>query len=216
MRNLIYKEMKLVLSPFVFLFPVLTALLLVPSWPYAVAMMYFFFAAQSIFYNANSNKDAEFTAVLPVPRNAVVMSKHFTVVFLEMLFIIAAVPFALISALLVNTSGNPLSLDANFAFFGVTLIGYSVFNMVFLPGFFKTGYRVGFPLVMAVLAHFLTVLVLELLIGFVPALKANLDSLEPGTFGWQILLLVAGMIIYVAALFYSYKRSVKNFDKVNM
>lgn len=216
MKNIIYKEIKLVIQPAVFLFTLLTALLLIPNYPYAVGMLYFIIGIQIIFQVARANRDLEFTTMLPIPRNAVVISKHFSVMFLQILQIIVAIPFALISSLIINTAGNSVGLDANFTFFGVTLIGYSAFNIMFLPAFYKSGYKIGIPILLGILFYGLTITVFELIISLIPALKENLDNLDPSTFIYQIFFLIAGIIIYFSVLFCSYKLSVKNFEKVNL
>jgi hypothetical protein len=83
MKNLLYKELKLVIPFPVFLFSLLSALLLIPSYPYVVGMMYFMFGVQIVFSLQRANMDQEFTMMLPVPRNQIVLCKHITIVFLE-------------------------------------------------------------------------------------------------------------------------------------
>jgi hypothetical protein len=216
MKNLMYKELKLVIHPAIYVISLLTALLLAPFYPYSVVMAFFIHGVEVAFGSARANRDLEFTATLPVSRNAIVLSKHFLLVFLQLLHIFVAVPFALLSSLLIYPAGNIVGFDACFAFFGVTFIGYSVFNIIFLPGFFKSGYKWGFPGLLGGLAYGLTVAVFEIAIAFVPVLKSNLDSLNPGTFIYQIPVLLAGIAIYVGSLCLSYRLSVKNFARVSL
>lgn len=216
MKNILYKELKLALHPVLYLFALTSALLLAPGYPYAVGMIYFIFGVQILFQTARANKDLEFTATLPVPRAAIVLSKHLSVMLLEILQLLIAVPFALVSSLVLNKGGNAVGLDANFALFGVTLAGYSVFNLVFLPLFYKTGYKLGVPFVLGIISYGIFAALVEIVIANVPALKSNLDSLNPDTFVYQIPLLFAGILIYTASLYLSYKVSVKNFEKISL
>lgn len=216
MKNLIYKELKLAIHPAIYLFALLSVLLLIPNYPYAIGMFYWYLGMQIVFQMAKANKDLEFTANLPVSRNAVVMSKHLSTVIIQLAQIIAAVPFALISSLLINKSGNPTGLDANFVFFGVTLIAYSAFNIACLPRFYKSGYKLGLPLLSGIAAYAAIVLAFEIAIALVPVLKTNLDSLNPNTFIYQIPFFIVCIIIYAGTLIGSYKLSVKNFKKVSL
>lgn len=214
--NLIYKELKLVVSPAAYLFPLLAALLLIPQYPYCVGMLYFFFGIQISFQMAFANKDNEFTAMLPIPRRQVVVSKYITVILIQFLQILIAIPFAVLTSFVVNPSGNPLGMDANTAFFGLTLIEYSAFNAIFLPGYFKTGYKMGIPFVLGLTAFFITALAIELIIAFVPALKSALDGIGGDYFVCHLLTLLLGIAVYIITLALSYKKSVKNFEKVNL
>lgn len=216
MKKIILKELKLVLNPAVYLFAFLAALLLVPNYPNAVCMIYFIFGVQIIFQLANSNRDIEFTALLPIPRSAIVFSKHFSVIFLQLLQIAFAIPCALISSLLLYKSGNPVGLDANAAFFGITLVGYAVFNIVFLPLFFRSGHKIGVPIVLAIFCYALTVLGLELVIAYIPCLGASIDGLNPDTLMYRLAVLIIGIIVYFAGALFSFRISVKSFERVNL
>jgi hypothetical protein len=215
MKNLILKELKLVIAPPVFVFCLLSALILIPSYPYIVGIFYFCFSIQIIFLTMRSNKDLEFTALLPISRGDIVKAKHFTVAFMEIAQLIIAVPFAILSSLVVN-KGNPVGIDANFAFFGNALIAFSAYNIIFLPLYFKSGYKVGVPLLLGLFGFAVTEIILELLIAYVPALHNSLDGLDPKTFGWQLLDLAMGIIVFAVTLAVSFKASVKSFEKVNL
>ena len=72
MMTLLYKEIRLAAHPSLFLFLGMGALTLVPAYPYGVV---FFFGCLGIFQtfiNARENKDAFFTAALPVNKRDVV------------------------------------------------------------------------------------------------------------------------------------------------
>ncbi|HPD02679.1 MAG TPA: ABC-2 transporter permease, partial [Clostridia bacterium] len=105
MKNLIYKELKLVLDPKIYIFSLLSGLIMIPNYPYMIGIAYFFLAVQIIFSTMKANKDLEFTALMPISRGSIVKSKYFTVIYLEAVQLVAAIPFALISSLLINKSG---------------------------------------------------------------------------------------------------------------
>jgi hypothetical protein len=216
MKNLLYKELKLVVHPTMWLYAAMTAMFFIAQYPSMLMLGYGMLSLFSHFKYIQTNKDHEFTIALPVSRNQLVWAKHMTVIFLEVTHIIAAVPFVLIANLLLHPEGNPVGMDANFAFFGLTLILYTVFNVLFLPHYFATGSKAGIPMLLGAAGFVLTTGTIESLVVITPALKNSLDSLDPATFIYQIPVLLGGMVIYAGGIFGSYKWSVRKFDRVNL
>lgn len=216
MKNIIYKEFKLAVYPAAFLFLLLAAMLIIPNYPSIVGMSYFILCIQITFSTAKENRDGEFTSMIPVTKEHLVFGKQITVLAFQLGTVMMAVPFALLSALVVNKSGNAVFLDANFAFFGLIFVYYAVFNLIFFPLYFKTGYKILVPILSALLAYLILVTTFELLIGYVPVLKNSLDSLSPSTFKYQLPVLFFGMVFYAATSVLTYRLSVKNYKKVNL
>lgn len=216
MKNLLYKELRLVLTPGTYFFALCAALILVPAYPYAVGMSYCLMSILINFGVARANNDQEFTAMLPIPRNHVVLAKHMTVILTEVMTLIIAIPFALFSAFVLNPNGNIVGMDANMAFFGFTLIEYSVFNLIFLPWYFRTGYKTGLPMAVGIAAYILTVLGFEFMVAFTPGVAAVIDGLRPATYGYQALVLGTGLIIYILTMAITYLLSIRNFAKVSL
>jgi len=216
MKNLIYKEIRLVIQPPVYIMALCGALVLVPAYPYFVGVSYSMLAILICFSVARANNDHVFTSMLPIHRKDIVGAKLFTVCFTELLTLLVAIPCAILSSCLINTTGNIVGMDANFAFFGLTLIAYSVFNIIFLPWYFKTGYKTGVPMAVAMIVYVLLVCLFELVINLVPFLKTNLDSLDPATFGYQLIVLAFGVVMFLVTAIITYKKSNKNFKKVSL
>lgn len=210
------KEWNLSIAPsiFVFIYALLGLTLLAPNYPYCVAFGYCLIGIPTLFALLKGNRDLEFTASLPIPRKDVVLSKFITITFIQLLQIIVAIPFAFISATLINTNGNIVGLDANLSLFGATFIEFAVFNIIFMPLFFKTGYKLALPTTLGFIGYLSTTLLIEILIGTIPALNNLFDGFL--NLGIQTILLVAGIIIYILFNFLAYKISVKNFEKVNL
>lgn len=216
MKNLIYKELKLCLFPALFLFSLTAALLLIPNYPYCVGMMYGGIVIMICFSMGKANKDIEFTCILPVRRVDVVKAKHFTVMVFELLQMLVALPFALISSFIISPSGNIVGLDANFSLFAVTLLAYSAFNIIFLPLFFKTGYKVAWPAILASVGYVCIVILFECLIACIPALHAVFDGHTGGNLIYQIIFLLVAVLSYFGIMSISVWFSRRNFEKVNL
>lgn len=216
MRTLINKEFRTVIKPYELIFLLMPILMLIPSYPYIVGMG---FVIQGIFLYFNetrTNNDILFTALLPVSRNRIVGIKHFGVCFLEITTLLIAIPFACLSSYVVNPGGNPVGMDANMTLFGIVLIGFALFNIITLPNYFKTTYKIGFPILGGLIAFVLFYVVFEIIVAVVPSLSTTLDGVVGDTAIYRAIVLIVGVVAYVCATIASYKMSCKNFDKVGL
>ena len=214
--KLFKKEWNLTIKPsiFVFIYPILAITLLSPEYPYFIAFWYCLLGIPVLFSYFKGNKDLEFTSMLPIKRADIVKSKFLTILFIEMLQIVVSIPFAVLSALFVNPAGNIVGLDANFTLFATQIIGFGIFNLIFMPLFFKTGYKVALPTTFAYIGYFAFSIVIELIIGLIPAMNGIFDGYS--NIGAQIGLLAVGIVFFVITFWISYKLSVKNFEKVSL
>lgn len=213
--TLLHKEYSLVVPPPYWAFAALTLFNLIPHYPMILGISYFMMALFIALSEANANKDHEFTISLPVTRDAVVLAKHLSVVALELVQLGALAIVAVIAAR-ITPEGNAISMDGNYAFFGVVLIALGLFNVVFLPGYFRTGHRTGRPGVTAGIVFFASYGIVEVLVAAVPRLGEVFDTLDPAMAGPQLIVLGVGVIAYVSLTLVSYRRSVARFDLVNL
>ena len=131
MKLLMKKEWKLVVTPVPLLFLLLSALVLVPSYPYYVT---FFYNALGIFLMlqaARENRDVYYMALLPVTKRDVVRARFSTVVTLQLLQIAACIPFMLLRRSYAQIN-NPVGIEANLAFLGFGFVLMGLFNLTFL------------------------------------------------------------------------------------
>ena len=212
--KLLYKEWRLVVGkPLLILFLLIPMMLVVPNYPYAVVMGYAILAVFTLFNIAEANRDVDFTATLPVRRADIVLSKAIAVWTVEGGMLLTAVPFAVISNLVLGA--NRVGLDANLAFFGFTLAEYAVFNAIFLPVYFLNGHKTGWGALLGLIGYAAVVLAVELTVHFVPALGV-LDSRDVSDFGYQAIVLAAGPAVFAAAALFTVRAAVKCFAKVNL
>jgi len=215
MKNLFYKEWKLAIHPTGYIFLLLGAMLLIPNYPYYVAFFYQTLGVFFTFMNGNTNNDVYFTTLLPVRKRDVVKARLATVIGLEMLQIIIAVPFAILRGL-IPPAENLVGLDANLALFGLVFIMFGVFNVVFLPMFYRTAYKTGTPYLLATLVMTLVIVAAELVIQLTPGLKQTLDTIDPVYAPTQIIVLIAGMLIFALLNLIAYRRSANAFEKLDL
>jgi hypothetical protein len=215
MKNLLYKEFRLFIPAMYFGIALFAALLMLPTFPAVISVSFFVVSIYYIFSDANANRDIEFTLSLPITRKQFVAARHISIAVIQLVQILAAVIFAIAAAAL-HPEVNRVGLNVNIAFFGIVLLAYTVFNAFFLPVFFKTCYKVFLPMLLGMIGMAVVFSLAEAAVNIIPALKATLNTLNPETLLRQILLLAAGIIIYVAGLYLTYRKSNRNFDKVNL
>ncbi len=215
MSNLLYKEFHLVIHPLFFLTALFAALILIPNWVYFVALMYFLFIAiPNIFMNVKAQNDTGFSVLLPVSKSDVVKARIWSMSLLEIVQVLVAAIFVAIS-IKINPKGNFL-IDANLAYLGCSLVMYGLFNLIFFPMFYKTTYKIGIPLVVALIAAFLFTSIIEVLVVLVPAVAHVLDGVSSAALVRQIPVLAAGVVLFALTSWLAYRQSARNFDKVDL
>ncbi|MEZ4358508.1 MAG: ABC-2 transporter permease [Eubacteriales bacterium] len=215
MKDLLYKEFKLSLNPGTYIYPATSALLLVPDYPYFLAFIYTFIGLMTIFILNRESHDIFFTASLPIRKRDTVKARVYTIAIIELIQIAVAVPFAIIRGL-INPLGNSVGIDANPALFGFVFIMYAVFNAIYFPMFYKTAYKVAWPLIISCTAVTIYIFAVEVAIQSVPVLKTYLDTLDARYAAIQLTALIAGMVIFALSCIFAYKKAASRFEKVDL
>ena len=216
MKHLLYKELRLAKHPTMFLFLLFSAMLLIPSYPYYVAFIYTCLSVFFVFLQGRENNDLSFTALLPVRKRDIVRARCLLVVLMQLAQVLVSLPCAIVGARINPLGGNAAGIEANAAFFGLVLVMYSLFNLLFLPAFYRTGYRVGRAFLFAGAAVLVYIVAAELLVQCVPALKASLDTFDPATRGTRLFVLLLGAGLYAAGSLLACRLSERRFARVDL
>ena len=158
-----------------------------------------------------------FSALLPISKRDVVKGKYLFTCANELcgiLLMTIAVVFrmTLLSCAAVYRS-NAL-MNANLFALGMAFIGFGLFNLIFVGGFFKTAYRFGRPFVGYTITVFLTICIAEALHHF-PGL-GFLNAFGTEHFAVQLLLLGIGAAFYLAVTVLSCKKACNHFEKIDL
>lgn len=130
MKELLKKEISLVLHPTNWLFLALSALVLVPNYPYYVT---FFYTGLGIFFlclSGRENKDLEYTVALPVEKRDVVRARILVALLLEAAQVLLVGLFVAVSQRALKQK-NLVGMDANLSLLGLSLPMLGLFNAVF-------------------------------------------------------------------------------------
>lgn len=212
MKNLLYKELKLVLSGPLYLFTALTLLMFIPSFPPISNMAYSLIGLITVLNVAMGERDFEFMGLLPIPRHYVVLSKVFALVYAEILQLLVAIPCALLLVKGYAPLGTFKGMNTNLFFFAVVFFNYGIFNLIFLPWFFRTAEKVNKPLLTGLLSFF----ALSLVYGIIVYMCPGLNAIGGEGRMFRVLLLVISIILYILLTFIAYKKAVKNYRKVSL
>ena len=214
MKHLLYKELRLAKHPTMFLFLLFSAMLLIPSYPYYVAFIYTCLSVFFVFLQGRENNDLSFTALLPVRKRDIVRARCLLVVLMQLAQVLVSLPCAIVGARINPLGGNAAGIEANAAFFGLVLVMYALFNLLFLPAFYRTGYRVGRAFLFAGASVLVYIVAAELLVQCVPALKASLDTFDPATRETRLFVLLLGAGLYAAGSLLACRLSERRFARV--
>ena len=215
MKNLMYKEFRLVVHPLYYLVALTGVLLLIPQWPYFIALMYFFFiAVPNIFAGGKASNDIGFSVMMPVRKRDVVMARMMVIVILELASIAVASVFAALNITLYQAQN--FLLDPNIAFIGLVFVMYGLFNVVFFPMFYKTAYKIGLPIITAVIATVLFATAAEMQNLLSPAAAGVLDGISGDALVRQLPVLAAGIAVFALLTWLACRVSVKRFEKVDL
>lgn len=213
MMTLFSKELRLALHPSSAVFSFLGCLVLVPSYPYSVIFLFGCLAPYITFLNARETNDAWYTAILPVTKRESVLAKCLLIVFLQLFQLSFSIPFAFLRSAL-HIANNPVGLDPTPAWYGLGLIVYAVFDLVFLTAFYRSGYKAGQAFLCAAVPLALLMAVTEST-AHIPALRW-MDSFQPEHLRMQLPILAAGAACYALLLPLAYRSAARPFEKVDL
>lgn len=214
-KALLRKEFLLTIPKPMYLYVLLACLVCVPNYPIVMGIWYVALLVFFIFQFSKENRDAEFTAALPVSRDDMLNARILTVVIIEALQFVVSAGFAGLGAWLFP-EGNVVGLDPNPTFFGVALLSTAAFNLTFLPLFYRTGYKTGWPMIAGCLAFVGVYVTAELLVQLIPGARDIFDTLNPAMMGWQCIVLAAGLIGFVGLNVLAAGLARKAYQKVDL
>lgn len=216
MKNLLYKEIRLALQAPAVLFLFLSAMLIIPNYPYYVT---FFYTALGIFFCCQlgrENNDVFYTLSLPVRKRDAVTARFLLAVLLEAAQLLVAVPFALLRQSFTSIGGNAVGMDANIALFGLSLVMLGLFNLTFFPAFYKDTRKVGIPFVKGCVVVLVYIVAAEVCAHAVPFFREKLDTMHGAFLPEKLAVLAAGLVLWALLTLLAWKKSVRRFEKLDL
>ena len=109
--------------------------------------------------------------------------------------------------------GNAL-MNANFFALGMACVIFGLFNWIFVGGFFKTAYKFARPFVTFIIVCFLVIFIAEAL-HHVPGLD-KLNAFGTDDLAMQLILLAAGIFIFLLLTVLSCRRACEQFERIDL
>jgi hypothetical protein len=230
MKALLNKEFKLCLHPATFIYLALVLMLLIPNYPYLVSC---FFVCNAIFFcfqQARENGDAMYTAMLPVSKAQAVRARVWFVVIIQAIdlaLMAGMCAFAIVSMPPTNAGGT----DHGLSLLAFALVLFAIFNLIYLPSFYKTGYKAGTAFLKSAIGVWIWLVLCEGLmiasnavaesgadIAFFRFIHENIDCMPKTEATWtvQAILFGAGLVIYVVCTLLAAHLSIKRYEKVSV
>ena len=226
MKALIYKEFKLAMHPicyvFICLFPLM---ILIPSYPLGVGFIYILSCYPVLFLGANKGQqsnDLLYSTLLPVRKKDIVLARIFTVIFMQIAFILiqcALFPLALlINNSIKAASENPadyvvpgLGPNSFVLLLGIAIIGYAIADLIFFPIYYKHGKSIVMSTLFTILGFVVYICLFTIGLPYIPGL-GFLNNLHIGI---QFAILGLALLISFGLHAVVYHVSSKRLQKVD-
>lgn len=207
MKNLLFKELRLSVPPQTWVYIALVACVLIPSWPPIIGFFYVTLSVMIIFPIAHANRDALFTALLPVRKEDAVKGKVVLISFLELASFVVAIPLLLVREFLINPAlmNDPeaaemlVGAEANFALIGAALFMYGTFNLIFFPWYYKKASRGVIPQLVSLFVVMVIMVFYIIITAGSPEVSAAINDFSfPGIF-IQLGICLFGILFFFGA-----------------
>ena len=226
MKALIYKELKLAMHPicyvFICLFPIM---ILIPSYPLGIGFIYILSCYPILFLGANKGQqsnDLLYSTLLPVRKKDIVLARIFTVIFMQIAFILLLCAFYPLAILINNSikvsSDDPtkltipgLGLNSFVLLLAVAIIGYAIADLIFFPIYYKHGKSIVMSTLFTILGFVIYIGLFTIGLPYIPGLEF-LNNLHVGI---QFAALGGAILISLGLHVIVYRVSAKRLEKVD-
>ena len=217
MKNLLIKEMRLAASPLTYFFLAAALMTMLPGYPILMGAFFICMGIFQSFQNAREVNDTLYTVLLPVKKSDFVSAKFAFTCLIQMIgFVLCAiltiVRMTLFSAAAPYT-GNAL-MNATPYFLACALLVFAAFNILFVGGFFRSGYKTGIPFLAFGIASLLIIGLAET-IPHLPGL-AFLRNPAGERLGIQFVILIGTAVFYTLATLLACRKAQARFEKIDL
>lgn len=217
MKPLLNKELKLAASPLSYIFLAGAFMTMLPGYPILIGAFFVNFGIFHSFQATRETNDVLYSVLLPVKKTDVVAAKYAFTCLIQLLgFTLAAGLTALRMTALSGAAPYETNalMNATPLFLAFMLLVNLAFNVLFVGGFFKTGYKIGMPFLFFGIVTLLLVSAGEAL-HFFPSL-AFLNVPAGERLGLQFALLGAAAVLYAAGTFLACRLAQRRFERIDL
>ena len=221
MKNLLYKEFKLSVHPLMYLMIALLGMsALSPAFPSFVPLLYLGATYTILFIGMNkttTTNDLFYTCTLPISREDVVKARVMTVTIVQLIEIAVVFLFFSVTTFVFVPGGAEnyvisLNMHQGIVLFAVYLISFSVYDLIYLPWFYKNGKSIILNMFTGMLATAFVAAALTIAPYWT---IRDVLTVKGGNLLIQFVILGVAIAIWVAVKFLIVKLSTKNLKKLD-
>jgi len=205
----------------------------IPSYPMYVGPFYITLCIMMTFAMNQSANDILYTVMLPVRKIDVAKARFLYCAMLEFFAFICAIIGGLFRTL-AHIPENKAGIGITISYFGLQLLVFSVFNLIFLGNVYKNPLKPGLRFLFASIGYFLTFAVCELPVWAYYGMRAKLaageiselpllakagqlfTSSDSQSIIPQLLILAGGIVIYIISWLLTFRRAARQFEKYDL
>ena len=213
--KLLRKEFTLCMHPAAYVMLLLSAMVLIPGYPYGVSCFYMALGIYFICLSARENHDAAYTLTLPVSRRDAVAGRILFCALLELVQLLLMGLFTVIKYA-IGTMLNPAGLDAGLALIGEGFLIFTLFNLIFFPIYYRDINKPGKAFATGSIAVFLWVAGEVVATYAVPFVQYVLDTPDPAHMSEKALFTLGGLALWAGGTYSVMLRSTKRFETADL
>ena len=217
MKSLLDKEIRLAASPLSWIFLAAALMTMLPGYPILMSAFFICLGLFQSFQNAREANDVLYTVLLPVKKRDFVRAKFAFSCLIEMIGFLLCAVLTAVRVVFLSTAPvyveNAL-MNATPVFLAFVLLIFTAFNALFIGGFFRTGYKLGIPLLAFGIATFLIVCIAEALPHF-PGLSF-LHSPAAERPAVQYSALAAAAAVYAIITLLACRKAEHRFERIDL
>ena len=221
MKHLLYKEFKLSVPLLSYLLIVLLAMsAFSPAFPSFVPLLYMGATYTFLFIGMNkttTTNDLYYTCTLPIRREDVIKARVGTLTVIQFIEIFLVFALMSVSTFLFDANASmqiSINMRQPIALLAVYLVSYSVYDIIYLPWFYKNGKSIIANMLVGILST--SIVAAGLTIGLFFAAKDPLTIGHPNAnYFLQFGLLLGAIAIYIGVKVLVIKLSTKNLKKLD-
>ena len=195
----------------------------IPSYPSYVGPFYITLCIMMTFALNQSSHDILYTVLLPVRKIDTVKARFLYCGLVEILSLLLALIPTIIRYSIPSFPKNLAGINTTPAYFGLQLILYAIFNLIFLGNVYKNPLKPGVRYFIGAVVYFVVYALFELPVWMYYANKGPLVSVGQmltdmsGAFlNRQFIVLFGGILIFAGVWVLTFGRAAKQFEKYDL
>lgn len=209
---LVAKEFALVFHPMTVVVLALSALVVVPNWPYAVILLYACLCPYFNALSAREQRDLDYARTLPVSRGDMVWARVAATMLVEVACVALMFCFSLARPAF-GTADLVVGMPPNLAFLGFSLATFALYDVVFFTLQYRDTSKAGVPFAVASVPTLLFMLAFEAAPYASPMFAEMLAQPGFAEVGAQLIVFALGAALFTVGHLVAVRAAARAFER---